>query len=383
MILNFLFMASNQAFLTIASPIARSLNMSAWQMGLIISMVGIIWVVSVRFWGKLSDRYGRIGVLLYALIGFMLSCVVLAIYVGWALSRMDKPSLSLTLAVLLFTRVLIGFFAANIPITINAWIADNYAEGDRIRQLAKVGAIGGMGMVLSPFVAGLLGHYDLALTLMIFAILPAFLLPFFVKSKEKVAPINTSNKILLSIKDRRIFTAWLANLVVICAIIIPNECLGFYLIDNFGMQPAQATIWIGIILSATGIAFAVAQLLLSKFKNHKLEHIIGYGALCGAIGFLTAIMLSELMGILIGYLLSGFGIGLILPSISALAMNKVGVREHGDCASILAMAQGLAIVIAPVAGTVLYDFNHVLPFVLIILLLLVIPWLINSNKTVS
>ncbi|HCN15266.1 MAG TPA: MFS transporter, partial [Moraxellaceae bacterium] len=51
--------------------------MSAWQMGLIISMVGIIWVASVRFWGKLSDRYGRIGVLLYALIGFMLSCVVL------------------------------------------------------------------------------------------------------------------------------------------------------------------------------------------------------------------------------------------------------------------------------------------------------------------
>lgn len=379
-ILNLLFNSLNQAFITIAGPIARLLNISAWQMGLIISMVGITWVFSVRFWGKLSDRYGRINILKYSLLGLVISCIVFTIYIYWSLSKAIKPSINLTIFFLLCIRILIGFFACSIPVSTNAWIADNYTDVYRIKLLSKVAASGAIGMIFAPFIAGWLGYYDLVLVLAFFSLLPLLLIPFLINMKDTSFIKKNNNKHKLTFKDKRIFSTWLANFIAICSVIISNECLGFYLIDKLKLPLSQATIWLGIILSSTGIAFIFAQIILNRLKHCKIEALICYGSVLGAIGFCVTIATPFLIGVFIGYLISGFGIGLALPSISGLAMNSVNKQEQGKCASVMASAQGLALVVAPICGTSLYDFNNITPFFLIIFFLLYIAYIIYLKK---
>ncbi|MNJ79667.1 Major Facilitator Superfamily protein [compost metagenome] len=67
--------------------------------------------------------------------------------------------------------------------------------------------------------------------------------------------------------------------------------------------------------------------------------------------------------------------GFVFPAFSALAANAMDASEQGATAGSMGAAQGLGVVIGPLAGTLIYAVDPRLPYLIVAgLLLLVGLW---------
>ncbi|WP_265285520.1 MFS transporter [Verminephrobacter aporrectodeae] len=84
LIINSLCIAALMSFVAVVGPLVRTLRLAEWHGGLAVTMAGVLWVISARRWGRLSDVRGRKPVLLCCLLGFSLSFLALAGYFDMA-----------------------------------------------------------------------------------------------------------------------------------------------------------------------------------------------------------------------------------------------------------------------------------------------------------
>ena len=97
------------------------------------------------FWGGLSDRLGRRSVLIICLLGGALSYVLLAF--------------ASTLWMLYAARALGGIMAGSLPVA-SALMADVSRPERRAKAMGLVGTAFGVGLILGPFIGGLLAGDD-------------------------------------------------------------------------------------------------------------------------------------------------------------------------------------------------------------------------------
>jgi MFS transporter, DHA1 family, tetracycline resistance protein len=97
-------------FNTIIGPIARAAGLAEWQVGLILTMAGLVWMACSTPWGTLSDRRGRKTVLVWSLLGFAVSFALLTLAV-WGSVR-HVWSAGVAFAVLLVAPVVLGLLLA-------------------------------------------------------------------------------------------------------------------------------------------------------------------------------------------------------------------------------------------------------------------------------
>lgn len=69
------------------------------------------------------------------------------------------------------------------------------------------------------------------------------------------------------------------------------------------------------------------------------------------------------------YFVAAAGMGWVYPAISALAANSVEPHEQGATAGTVGAAQGLGMIVGPLAGTLVYAIDIGAPYVLIAMLL--------------
>jgi len=117
-------------------------------LGLLMGSFSAMQLLFSPFWGKLSDRIGRRRVLLGGLIGTAVS------YVAFAHAS--------SLAALFVSRMLAGFFGANVA-TAQAYVADVTTPEDRARGMGLIGAAFGLGFTLGPWLGGELAGVDVRL----------------------------------------------------------------------------------------------------------------------------------------------------------------------------------------------------------------------------
>jgi MFS transporter, DHA1 family, tetracycline resistance protein len=116
------------------------------------AVIGAIYAVAQFLFspliGMLSDRFGRRPILLTALAGLGLDCLLAAL----------APDL-LWLAV---ARLAGGILSATVT-TANAYMADVSTPENRARNFGYIGAAFGIGFVLGPLIGGVLGAIDIRL----------------------------------------------------------------------------------------------------------------------------------------------------------------------------------------------------------------------------
>lgn len=120
---------------------------SEWQLGLLFSCFSGMQFLFAPLWGRLSDRIGRKPVLVGGLIGSAASYALFA-YAD-------------TLGLLFASRLLAGFFGANIS-SAQAYIADVTTEENRAKGMGLLGAAFGLGFTFGPLLGGVLSgmHAD-------------------------------------------------------------------------------------------------------------------------------------------------------------------------------------------------------------------------------
>ncbi|ULT73307.1 MFS transporter [Pseudomonas sp. BNK-45] len=357
------------AFVSLIGPIARILGLATWQAGMAVTVSGVIWMLLARPWGRASDRLGRRRILLLGTGGFTLAFVALSLFIDLALHAL--PSAILAFAGLLLGRGLIGVFYAAIPVGGYALIADNIAPEHRTRAMASLGAANACGLVLGPAIAALLARHSLSLPFYVLAVLPllGFALLKARLPRQELHLKQPPKSVRLS--DPRLRRPLLVAFVAMLCVAMAQITVGFFALDRLGMDPAHAAQTAGIALTLVGVALIASQLLVRKLEWPPLR-MIRIGALVAALGFATSIVAAQAWVLWLGFFVSAAGMGWIFPSFAALASNAVDAAEQGATAGSVGAAQGLGVVVGPLAGTLIYGLEPRLPYLLAALLLVLV-----------
>ncbi len=360
------------AFVALIGPIARILGLATWQAGMAVTVSGVIWMLLARPWGRASDRLGRRRILLLGTGGFTLAFLALSLFIDLALHAL--PTALLAFAGLLLGRGLIGVFYAAIPVGGYALIADNIEPQHRARAMASLGAANACALVLGPAIAALLARYSLSLPFYAMALLP--LLGFlFLRARLPRQELHLKQPPKsVSLGDRRLRRPLLVAFVSMLCVAMAQITVGFFALDRLGMAPAAAAQTAGIALTLVGVALIASQLLVRKLEWPPLR-MIRIGALVAAVGFAASIAAAHAWVLWLGFFVSAAGMGWIFPSFAALASNSVDAAEQGATAGSIGAAQGLGVVVGPLAGTLVYAVEPRLPYLLAaVLLFLVAAW---------
>lgn len=347
------------AFAALAGSIARMTGVASWQIGIVITVAGIGWMLMARPWGRMSDKLGRRPVILIGVAGFAACYVAMAALVHVAIAMPLSPAI--VFIGLLATRGLAGGFYAAVPATSAALVADHLPVEDRPKAMATLGAAGAFGIVIGPATVGLLATAGLALPLILIGILPMIgwvvlwrMLP---RDERQLPPAPST----LRLFDPRLRSAMTSAFLAMGSVTIAQVLVGFYAIDRLKLMPMEGARIAGIALGCVGVALIAAQLLIRRV-GWTAKLLIRVGMFVGAAGFGGAGLATSAVQLCAAYAVIAFGMGFVFPSVLALATSAVAAHEQGVAAGTVSAVQGMAVVVAPLLGTALYTIDPRAPF---------------------
>lgn len=367
MVANMVCTMAMMAFVPLVGPIARLLQMPAWQAGAAVTVGGVLWMLLARRWGAASDRHGRRAVLLYGVGGFALfywaMCAVLV------LSIAVLPAAVLVFAGLVLTRGAIGAFYAAIPSTGQALVADHVPPAGRARAMASLGAANAVGMVLGPALAALLAQRSLSLPLYVTAVLPLVAFAVLWKALPRHERQGTRRASTLRLDDARLRRPMAVAFIAMFCVAIAQITVGFFAIDRLALAAGAAARAAGIALTAVGIGLIASQMVVRRL-DWPPQRLIRVGALIAAGGFGATALVATPTMLALCFFVAAAGMGCIFPAFAALAANAVDAQAQGAAAGSVGAAQGLGIVLGPLVGALLYDAGPGVPYVAVALLLI-------------
>ncbi|MFV2945159.1 MFS transporter [Pseudomonas japonica] len=340
------------AFVSLIGPIAHVLQLAPWQAGAAMTVSGVIWMLLARPWGRASDRYGRRRILLLGASGFTVAYWALCLFIDGALRWL--PPASIAFAGMMLGRGAIGAFYAALPVGSNALIADNVEPRQRAKAMASLGAANAVGLVLGPALAALLARFSLSLPMYALAILP-LLAVLVLRSKLQRQELHLAQPPRpVHLNDPRLRRPLVVAFVAMLCVSLAQITVGFFALDRLGLGPGAAA-------QAAGVALIFSQLLVRKLNWPPLR-MIRVGASVGALGFLISAFANSATLLALGFFVCAGGMGWIFPAFTALAANAVDASEQGATAGSIGAAQGLGVVIGPLAGTLIYSLDARLPY---------------------
>lgn len=371
------------SFVAVVGPVVRLLGLAEWHAGLSVTAAGVLWMLSARRWGRLSDRIGRRRVMLTGLAGYAVVYIAMAVFVDSALRA--PPAVLLSVAMLVGTRALIGLFYAAIPPTAAALVADEVAPGQRGSAMAKLGTANALGMVLGPAAAGWIAFHGIALALYIAAALPLLALAvLWWRLPDSPAPdtLHQKPKTAMALTDPRLRLPVFTVFAAMVSVTIAQVVVGFFAIDRLQLSPADGARVAGLALTAVGIGLILAQSLVMRLRSVPPARWIAFGALVSGIGFASSALVAVQWQLLLAYGVAAFGMGFVFPSFQALAADSVGSHEQGAAAGTVAAVQGMGMVAGPLLGTLLYRWSPAAPylFVGVVLAVLSLVAMLHARK---
>lgn len=383
------YMLLQMAFMMILpaiGPVIRTQGLQEWHAGLIVSLSGLFWMLSAKFWGQRSDELGRKKVLLPLTLGFFIFYLIWAVFIGYTLQH--PLSILIMLSVMLILRCIIAAFFSGINPVMVGYIADHYEPEERASKIAMLGAAAGIAVFLGPFIGGLLAGLDLSFAFYCAAILPLFalMLTYFKVQESDRLVLELSEKTHLKMTDSRIWFEVLVMFLTMNCIFTFNMCIGFFSKDhlNLATQQQSATVG-GMTLSAVGLTLIIVQVLISKLKLKRHLFLLGIGILCMALGTILFTLTQGLFFFIFSAVIMGIGGGLILPMINTMTSLAVDAHEQGAASGLISAAQGLSMLVSPLIATLLYHYKNELPYwiagILLLCSLIFIPKRVNvQNK---
>lgn len=360
------------AFAALIGPIARVLGLQPWHAGAAVTVAGILWMLLARAWGSASDRFGRRRVLLLGCAGVAISYGAMSLFVDFALATL--PAAAIAFLGLLVGRGAVGAFYAAIPAASHALIADHFPPAQRAGAMAGLGAAEGTGMVLGPAIAALLSQSSLSLPLYVMALLPLLGFTVLLFNLPRQEQLLRESLQPIRLADPRLRRPLVTAFVAMFCVAIAQITVGFFSLDQLGLEPTAAARASGIALTGVGIALILSQLSV-RHLGWSPQRLIGTGALISAIGFAGSCLATQPWHLWLCYFIAAAGMGLLFPAFSALAANAVNADEQGSTFGTLGAVQAFGLVLGPLVGSLLYGIAPRLPYLVIgALLLLTSLW---------
>ena len=315
--------------------------------------------------GRLSDRYGRLPVLIISQIGTAVSFVMLIIAGG---------------PIMLFaSRILDGITGGNI-IVAQAYITDITPREKRTQSLGLIFAAFGLGFTIGPALGGaLMAAFGPEVPFMLAAVAAALTVILTWRTlDETLSPEErAANRVKGSSAGRGVSVSdVLANraLMIILSIAFFGQFALGLLQSTFALygeavlfsayDPRYTSLGIGLLLGTVGVAQLLTQTLflrraLTRFGEPRLVVI---GSVSRALGLLLLAAISTPWLGPLAMILFAFGMGVMMPSLQSLATTSVDDTVRGGVLGLYQSAVSLSTIFGTALGGVLFAIGPSMPY---------------------
>ncbi|HEY4031942.1 MAG TPA: TCR/Tet family MFS transporter [Caulobacteraceae bacterium] len=297
--------------------------------------------------GSLSDHFGRRPVLLISIFGLGCDYVIMA----------TAPNLS----VLYIGRLISGITAASFS-TAGAYIADITPPEKRAQNFGLIGAAFGVGFVIGPALAGLLGQFSprlpfwfaagLAMVNWLFGL---FVLPESLPKERRAAFSWRKANPVGSLQLLAAHPGMLGMAAMFFLYMLAHQSLQQIFVLFTGYRFGWGIRDVGLFLGATGVASIIVQMMLVRpiVKAMGERRAMLVGLLCGVFGF--AIYALAPTSLLFWCGLPVFAmIGLVQPTSQSLMSRRVPGNEQGRLQGAMSGIQSITGLIGPSLYTTVF-----------------------------
>jgi MFS transporter, DHA1 family, tetracycline resistance protein len=335
-----------------ASPAQITIAMAAYSLGQF---------VGAPIWGKLSDRHGRRPILIFSLVGAIISYIILAHATNiWALGA---------------SRLFGGLMAGNIAAAF-AYVGDITTPESRPKAMGMIGASFGLGFIFGPAIGGLIaggspdfndfaivGYTSAAITT-VAALAAYFLLPESLTAERRAQANSARSDMKVADVFRAKPVVWalmILTLLVIGSAAMMETTLAFFGRDAFRWGPSDVGLaFAGIGLISTALQGGAAGPLARRFGSASLA-ISGVSAQAAGLIIMAAATTSTIA--LAGMGVMAIGLGLFSPAFQTLTSDQTNDGDRGLIMGLTQGASSLGRVGGPaVSGTIYQQMGMHAPF---------------------
>jgi MFS transporter, DHA1 family, tetracycline resistance protein len=318
---------------------AETFGASPLVIGLLFASFSLSQLVAAPLLGELSDRWGRRPVLIFSLLGTVVSFVMLAV--------------AGSLPMLFAARIVDGLSGGNIT-TARAYIADITAEENRAKAFGILGAAFGLGFIVGPALGAAFSRISYtapiwaAAAITVVATVMAWAwLPETVHRAHAGggAPWHALADLWKRTHLRVLFTI---DFVYWTAFAVYQTTFALFGARRFGFDAAH----IGYLLSAFGFLGVVVQggLVGPIVRLFGERRTLSAGLMFAAVGW-GGSALTHSVPVFVAMLVPGaIGIGLCNATLSALISRSAAAHEQGRVQGAAGALESLGRTIGPVWG---------------------------------
>lgn len=339
----------------------RQFDMTPQAVTLLITAFFAAQFVAGPFIGRLSDRYGRIPVLLVSQIGTVISFLMLG--------------LAPNVAVLFFARILDGITGGNI-IVAQAYVTDITPREQRTTALGYIFAVFGVGFIIGPAVGGILATtftyqtpYLVAAAAAAIVVILTWLMLEETNTAEKRAEDALRQDAPMTVRGV------MANLPLmsILAVTIGAQ-FAFSLLQStfslfgaevlFAETPERAELGVGLLLAVFGVGQIFTQLFLLRrlIRRFGESRLLVFGGALRGLGMLGIALVNTPLTVILPMFSFAVGTGTQIPALQSLATTAVADSQRGAALGLYQSAFSLAIIFGGTVAGALFAIQPALPY---------------------
>lgn len=314
------------------------------------------------FIGRLSDRYGRVPLLLISQIGTVIAFMLLGF--GQAVW------------ILFFARILDGITGGNI-IVAQAYVTDITSPKQRTQALGYIFAAFGVGFIVGPAIGGILSSqfgYHTPYVVASIAASIVVLLTYFILEETVTDEVKSENKQKRG--QGMTLKSAMGNYPLIGILLITfGAQLAFAMLQStfslfgdavlFADNPDQAELGVGLLLAMVGVGQIFTQLFLIKWlvKRFGDSPIILIGGVIRSISMFVLVLIAVPISAGLTLFLFAVGTGMQMPALQSLITETVPPNQRGAVMGLYQSSVSLSIIVGSAIAGVMFEVTPILPYV--------------------
>lgn len=318
-----------------------------FESGILIAVFSVMQVIAMPFLGRLSDKYGRKPLLIYSLIGTVLSFTIMGA--------------THSILWLLIARIIDGISGGNISIA-QAYAADITDKKHRAGGMGVIAAGISLGFILGPVWGGFFSSislgapfYAAAVITLLSIILTQFFLPETITKKEREYEKSHFSfaTLIKDMEDPTLLLMYATYLLYFWAQSGVFTTLSLLGKDVLNLSVAQISIVfaLGGVLSALVQAFAINKIVTYISE----ERLFIISALISVLGFAVMSQGRFVAFVFIGMTIFSLGNSFLAPVVQALASERSGEHEQGGALGLLQSFGSIGRIFGPVIAGFIYQ----------------------------
>ena len=351
--------AGQTVVFAIVPPISRSIGLTEVESSLIFTASAAAIFLTSQLWGRASDKFGRLPVVLFGLSCYGVLLAVLAYILRIGLSG---GSASFVFVGLVACRTLHGALTAGV-------LPGQSSPFGRQVRFQRAGRRHG-GRVDRLWI-GIAGRAR--------------------RGRTSCAAWNAGRPVVLQFcgcracgnpachfqtsrkKSRTPLAVAALKLTptLVCCLVVSSgfhiaflgtmQITGFIVQDRFHYSATAAVSLASYAFLLIAIAMILMQALIVRFKSDRARSLVICGSLIGVAAYVTALFDFGLLGVMAASVLLGISLALVLPSVSAIA--SFAASAHGAALGTIGATQALGFLVGPLLASYLYSISHSLPLI--------------------